>query len=96
MSDATVELMPCPFCGGEANIKSISYEGDPTRSDWWVSCQVCRVERPSTKKSEIVHSREEAIAAWNRRAAPVGASVPKRVDKTIREALRRSRIDVQQ
>jgi Lar family restriction alleviation protein len=65
MSD---NLKPCPFCGGEAVVKCICDAGRPDTDDWWVSCSGCRVERPSTRKSEIVHSRDEAIAAWNRRA----------------------------
>lgn len=63
------ELLSCPFCGGEAIIKNISEVGQPAGDDWWVSCGECRVERPSTKKTEIAHSREEAVAAWNQRAS---------------------------
>lgn len=62
------ELLPCPFCGGQAILKCITDVSAPAADDWWVSCIGCRVERPSTRKSEIVHSRDEAIAAWNRRS----------------------------
>jgi len=66
----TDELKPCPFCGGIAVVKCISDISRPGTDDWWVSCSICRVERPSTRKSEIVGTRDEAIAAWNRRAYP--------------------------
>jgi Lar family restriction alleviation protein len=66
MSD--MELLPCPFCGGEAILKCICNVSAHATDDWWVSCKNCRVERPSTKKTEIAGSREQAIASWNRRA----------------------------
>ena len=51
------ELKPCPFCGGDAEIKkrgnSVSY--------WVVYCAPCRAEVKGT-------TREEATEAWNRRA----------------------------
>lgn len=54
------ELLPCPFCGGEAIVKHID-----SRDDWWVWCRGCNIQRPSVKN--IVHTRDEAIASWNRR-----------------------------
>lgn len=54
-------LRPCPFCGNEAVVNHID-----AQDDWWVSCNECQVQRPSVK--QLVHSREEAIAAWNTRA----------------------------
>jgi len=61
-------LEPCPFCGGAAVIKCITDTYRPDTYDWWVSCVVCTVERPSTKLSERAHRRDEAIGAWNQRA----------------------------
>lgn len=52
-----LELLPCPFCGGEAVI----FEGD---ADWGVDCLVCRV----MVRGETTEGN--AIAAWNRRPKP--------------------------
>lgn len=46
------ELLPCPFCGGEAEL---SYCG-------WVSCHNCGCDGPYTGDSP-----DEAAAAWNTR-----------------------------
>ena len=56
------ELKPCPYCGGEANIESYDpydgYQGDCTV--WRVKCIECKafIQRGT---------KDEAIAAWNRR-----------------------------
>lgn len=60
MSD---ELLPCPFCGGEAEIvhtpKVIPYE------PWWIRCSFCEATTPKYKSET---AKADAIAAWNRRA----------------------------
>lgn len=48
------ELKPCPFCGGEAEIRGDGY--------FWIQCKYCWAE---TTGSEDM---AEAIEAWNRRA----------------------------
>ena len=55
------ELLPCPFCGGEAALAYGVY-------DRWIFCKKCGA---STKQYE---TNEEAIAAWNTRTntIPVG------------------------
>ena len=56
-----VELKPCPFCGGEADLCQIYGE-----NLWLVKCW-------NTKKCKIlprtpeVHSMEEAMFIWNTR-----------------------------
>lgn len=61
-------LLPCPFCGGEARIKSryIGYGSVGLGArDWYtVECNECRA------KSDEYGAELEAIAAWNRRAEP--------------------------
>ena len=53
------KLKPCPFCGGEAKLINIlNYYGDI----YWVKCEECNAETPSD------FEKDEAIAAWNRRA----------------------------
>ena len=52
-----MELEPCPFCGGEAEVNySCLYE-----TGYFVSCTICEVR---TKKYS---SREKAKKAWNHR-----------------------------
>ena len=48
------ELRKCPFCGGEARVKS-------SLLNHWVICLKCGAE------TEIKLCKKEAIAAWNRR-----------------------------
>jgi Lar family restriction alleviation protein len=61
------KLKPCPFCGGEAEVKRGEiwlYNGnryDPMNwNGWIVSCKNCNHIEEGVEKSE-------AIAAWNRR-----------------------------
>lgn len=57
------ELLPCPFCNGPAQIMSGA-----------AGCHSVRCEGCSAT-SDDRSNREHAIAAWNRRAAPVQAPV---------------------
>lgn len=56
------KLLPCPFCGGKAQILN-DQKPFERRRHAFVTCLVCGVETP-----RIARSRKEAIAAWNRRA----------------------------
>jgi Lar family restriction alleviation protein len=57
-----VELLPCPFCGGEAELNDL---GDP-QDDSFVSCT-----RPKCEVQQIARfTPEAAIAAWNTRPTP--------------------------
>lgn len=56
------ELLPCPFCGGQAFCESPSYG----RGYWYVACDDCRAEGPPSKNGQDC-GEAEAIAAWNRR-----------------------------
>jgi Lar family restriction alleviation protein len=63
------ELLPCPFCLGEAKTLGAS------TAHYWVKCQGCGAEGP-VRKSEFA-----AGADWNRRAAsPVQAKRPAGMD----------------
>ena len=57
----TPELLPCPFCNGEACINS-----EPNRVWRRVQCTGCETEQADS------HSLEEAVALWNTRAALAG------------------------
>jgi len=74
-------LLPCPFCGGEASPHGYQHFGKPLTETFW------KGDRPITKAyfcncpscgvSNICsgigyETREEAIAAWNRRAPEPG------------------------
>ena len=49
----TIELKPCPFCGGEAEIQGEDY--------FWSECKYCSAETMGN------WDVAEAIEAWNRR-----------------------------
>lgn len=62
-----MKIEKCPFCGGEARIKSryIGYGSVGLGAhDWYsVECKECRAS------SDEYRSEAEAIEAWNRRVA---------------------------
>lgn len=59
-----VELKPCPFCGGKAELhswhKPECMAKDEIRAEVW--CNDC----PATVGTYL--TKEEAVEAWNRRA----------------------------
>lgn len=61
------KLLPCPFCGGEARIQcaGVCMKHDGQSTDYFVSCHDCNA---STQR--YFETEQEAIAAWNLRAAP--------------------------
>ncbi len=54
----TEELKPCPFCGGNASMR-LYYKGL-----YGVRCDSC-----DSRVGQVFKTREDAIAAWNRRAS---------------------------
>lgn len=65
---ATVKLLPCPFCGGEAELRyHPSCMRDPSHRAWEVGCSLCSARVGCTIYA-IGKTIDEAIAAWNRRA----------------------------
>ena len=73
------KLKPCPFCGGDADIKNISKSAKP---HWCVICCSCgsrgrEVSHGSSArvkdKKRLAYFEEEArqwaIGAWNRRSS---------------------------
>jgi len=54
----TDELKPCPFCGGEAELRSWSWP----YVRYQVRCSACKCQARARMASEA-----EAIAAWNTR-----------------------------
>ena len=60
------DLLPCPFCGGEAEIWR-AHEGRTA----WVAC----MGRCAVLVSKEYTTDAEAIAAWNTRATPAPAAI---------------------
>lgn len=54
------ELKPCPFCGGEAEVKRY-YHPFSRRSRVTVKCMICRCNSGEWGRVD------KAIEAWNRR-----------------------------
>ena len=54
------ELLPCPFCGGEANLIAVDYND----GDIWYrpECSECKCGWQENYETE-----DEAIEAWNTR-----------------------------
>ena len=69
----SIELKPCPFCGGEAVLQAIDFEPDyDDLPIWWVRCSSCLAET-----AEFTGATEaEAIAAWNTRKEPITIMSP--------------------
>jgi Lar family restriction alleviation protein len=65
------ELLPCPFCGEEADCNNTAINDKDGNGVWWVECLGCSANIEGTQNSP-----EAAAEAWNRRAtvdaAPVG------------------------
>lgn len=58
------KLLPCPFCGGEADIEEIP--GSPFTNEpytWAVGCNSCNI-------GWYEETQAEATSKWNRRAQP--------------------------
>ena len=59
----TTELLPCPFCGGEAEIHpSNDWDVKFTGSTYFAWCDKCET------RGDYYNTEAEAIAAWNTRA----------------------------
>jgi hypothetical protein len=61
------ELLPCPFCGGEADVKVLEYDDDC--KVWGVFCEFDLANEYSHGHFVDNYATEaEAIEAWNTRA----------------------------
>ena len=55
-----MELKPCPFCGGEPDCNNSGFM-KAGNFMWGVECLKCGAT------SDLFDTKDEAIAAWNRR-----------------------------
>lgn len=61
-------LLPCPFCGGAASV--IQSRRVDTYGEWLAGCDS---EQCIPQPEALADTEAEAIAAWNRRPAPIEA-----------------------
>lgn len=79
----SVELKPCPFCGGKARIKQTAYgttNNDSCKLSFLIECSKCGATAPNSYGYISVNlsdngelnawhdDRAKAISEWNRRA----------------------------
>jgi Lar family restriction alleviation protein len=64
MTDATPNLLPCPFCGGT----ELSIRTDLQSSIAYVVCSNCDAQGPPASFAEMLWEKEEAAAGWNQRS----------------------------
>lgn len=91
---SAIELLPCPFCGGEAVISRAGGNDERSgyRATWLVTCLMCPSKTSATdimnkngwsiaKEGE---TKARAIAAWNRRTDLSQASVAAALEAAAR------------
>ena len=62
--DLNDDLLPCPFCGVDAEWEYTPWDEDSRTGDdgsGWIECTGCHVQIP-------YGYRDEAVEKWNRRA----------------------------
>lgn len=85
MSDDTTKLLPCPFCGDAFLMGQEPHDNHPIASKFYLfhdygplgsAARKCIIDVP-----RHFDTKEDAIAAWNRRTAAVGAGLVERLNK---------------
>lgn len=80
-----VPLKPCPFCGGPGYLKQTSPPSDQDTPAWYCGCDACnfhlklfRIETwtQETRWQPVPDAKENAMAVWNKRAAPQPGTAP--------------------
>lgn len=58
------ELLPCPFCGGEAELGSLGGDGE----NWAIFCKNKKCQIPVCEMGVQAETKQEIINLWNKRA----------------------------
>lgn len=70
----TVGLLPCPFCGGEAEMSYYLKGASRDVAGHYVECSLCSAggepfDIQGEMPDRVEYTKAKAIAAWNTRAA---------------------------
>jgi hypothetical protein len=76
-----VELLPCPFCGGDVYLQRLINE------EWRIGCYYCPV-KSSTERT----SREMAVTQWNTRA-PTPDFIAEKVERATAKIVGLEQLD---
>ena len=61
-----MELKPCPFCGGEAEVVPHKFFSEALKA-WKVDCYGIECKNCHTSGYQFWGTEEQAVKAWNRR-----------------------------
>lgn len=72
MNLENIELKPCPFCGGKAEIWMLNENGQSCRNALWakdlyIKCSTCHAASDTFEKTIDKNALEQAVSAWNQR-----------------------------
>ncbi len=72
MNLENIELKPCPFCGGKAEIWMLNENGLSCRNALWakdlyIECSTCHAASDKFEKTIDKNALEQAVSAWNQR-----------------------------
>lgn len=74
--DEMRELLPCPFCGGEAETRPQGNELTKKGLRYTIRCKECRIERTNaTLRHGMDWLEKLSVEQWNHRAAPAVSPV---------------------
>lgn len=87
-------LLPCPFCGGEANGDGYASYSRPLPDTQWadgseiteaffVNCVKCGIDNGRPGLVGGYQTKAEAIEAWNTRPSPIGTGDVERVARAL-------------